>query len=182
MPVQTDTVIQFSGLKSGFYDYDFTLGKEFFEGFENEDLNDGEVHFQVNMEKKERLMLFHISFDGMVKTQCDRCLGMMEVPVEDNHLLTVRISDKEQESEDEDVVILPDSENSIDLAQWLYEYVVIALPLQHVHPDDENGNSTCDPEMLKYITAESDEESETSNPTGEIDPRWAKLMDLKQGE
>ena len=177
MPVQTDTVIQFSGLKSGLYDFDFTLGKEFFEGFENEDLSDGDVRFHVNLERKERLMLFHISFDGIVRTQCDRCLGLMEIPVEGNHLLTVRISDKEQESDDEDVVILPENENSIDLSQWLYEYVVIALPLQHVHPDDAEGNSTCDPEMLKYITTE---DAENEKESDEIDPRWAKLLDLKK--
>ena len=31
-----DTIIRLSGLKSGRYNYDFSLGKDFFERFENE--------------------------------------------------------------------------------------------------------------------------------------------------
>lgn len=182
MPVQTDTTIQFSNLKPGNYDFDYTLGKEFFERFEYEDLDNGDVHFDVHLERKERLMLFNISFSGTVQMQCDRCLGAMEVPVSGKHLLTVQISNKSG-NDNEDVVVLPDKECQIDLAQWFYEYVVIALPMRHVHPDDENGNPTCDPEMLRLLdqhrTSETTSSDNADTQPDEIDPRWAQLMKLK---
>lgn len=182
MPVQTDTTIQFSNLKPGNYDFDYTLGKEFFERFEYEDLDNGDVHFDVHLERKERLMLFNISFSGTVQTQCDRCLGAMEVPVSGKHLLTVQISNKSG-NDNEDVVVLPDKECQIDLAQWFYEYVVIALPMRHVHPDDENGNPTCDPEMLRLLDQHRISETTSSDNADTqpdvIDPRWAQLMKLK---
>ena len=40
MTEKVDTKIQFSGLKSGRYTYDFVLGKLFFSSFENENLED----------------------------------------------------------------------------------------------------------------------------------------------
>jgi uncharacterized metal-binding protein YceD (DUF177 family) len=46
------------------------------------------------------------------------------------------------------------------------------VPIRKVHPDDENGESTCDPEIIKRITTEEKEESEG------VDPRWEALKNL----
>lgn len=107
-------------------------------------------------------------------------MGEMDVAVEGEESLCVKFSDTEQ-SDDENIAILPENAFKIDLAPWMYEYVAVAIPMQHVHPEDENGNSTCDPEMLKYITSEEDEIEEAGHgeETDEVDPRWAKLLDLK---
>lgn len=171
-----DTEIQFSGLKSGHYTYMYSLDKSFFETFENEDLRDGNVEFEVELEKRERMMLFTFTFNGQIKTECDRCLGEMTVEVEGKETLCVKFSDTET-SDREDEVILPTSAYKIDLAQWMYEYVAVAMPIQHVHADDEEGNSTCDPAMLAYISEGSEENESTQ--TDEVDPRWAKLLELK---
>ena len=72
-----------------------------------------------------------------------------------------------------DVVILPESAFKIDLAQWMYEYVAIAMPIQKVHPEGE-----CDPEMLKYLS--DGDAGEEENTTGETDPRWDALKQLME--
>ena len=174
MKNRIDTEIQFSGLKPGNYQYNYALTKEFFAAFDNDILSDGEVNFEVNMEKKERLLIFTFTFSGKIKTTCDRCLGDLEVPVNGKETLCVKFSDDE-ESDNEDIVILPESAYKIDLAPWLYEYVVVAKPMQCIHPDDENGNSTCDPEMLKYLQQQEEEPME-EEPI--IDPRWDKLREI----
>lgn len=168
MKSKMDTEIQFSGLKPGRYEYTYTLDREFFEGFENENLSDGTVYFRVILDKTEREMMFSFSFHGLMKTQCDRCLGEMEVHVEGKEQLSVHFSDQKQEESDEEVV-LPTNAYKIDLAQWMYEYVAVAMPQWHTH---EIGD--CDPAMLDYL---ADEEAERS--TDEVDPRWAKLLELK---
>lgn len=167
-----DTIVQFSGLKCGSYDYTFELGNDFFAAFKNENLNAGEVVFQVKLEKMENLLVFHFDFQGKVSTVCDRCLDDIEVPVSGEQTLYVKFSDEEV-SDNEDVVYLPSNEYKIELAQWMYEYVVVAMPMQCVHPDDENGNPTCNPEMMKYITTDSEE------PSKEMDSRWSELAKLK---
>lgn len=180
MKSKIDTTIQFSGLKTGCYEYEYMLDDAFFSSFENEELSQGTVRFMVKLEKTERLLMINFSFSGIMKAECDRCLGEMEVPVEGEEILCVKFSDTET-SDREDEVILPTSAYKIDIAQWMYEYVAVAMPMQHVHPDDEEGNPTCDQEMLQYITGVADEETDedkVSTPN-EVDPRWAKLLDLK---
>ena len=134
MQTQNDTVIQFSGLKPGVYAYSYTVDGSFFERFENEELRDGNVVFEVSMERGERMLLFNFAYHGTIRTTCDRCLGEMEVPVEGEQRLCVKFSDTET-SDDENVAILPESAFQIDLAQWMYEYVAIAMPIQKVHPE-----------------------------------------------
>ena len=179
MRPKVDTVIQFSGLKPGKYSYEYTLDNAFFEGYENDELRDGKVDFEVILERRERMLMFYFTFHGKVNTTCDRCLGEMEVPVEGEEQLCVKFSDTET-SEDENVVYLPENAYQIDLAQWMYEYVAVSMPIQKVHPEGE-----CNPEMLKYISDEEDVESRDGVEgeigelgEGESDPRWDALKQL----
>lgn len=177
MNANIDTTIQFSGLKSGKYKFEYVLDSSFFEGFENEELREGTVVFAVILEKSERHLMINFSFKGTILSTCDRCLGELEIPVEGEQTLCVKFSDTEF-SEDEDVVFLPEDAYQIDLAQWMYEYVVISLPMVKVHPEGE-----CDAEMLKFICEELDEsegEDDTVRelPDGETDPRWDALKKL----
>ena len=92
MSPKIDTVVQFSGLKSGRYEYCYALDNSFFEGYENEELREGNVDFKVVLERREQMLLFTFTFHGVVKTTCDRCLGEMEVPVEgEENKLQVRM-------------------------------------------------------------------------------------------
>ena len=175
MKPKIDTVVQFSCLKSGRYEYEHALDNSFFKTYENEDLQEGNVNFHVILEKRERTLLFTFAFQGTVKTTCDRCLGELLIPVEGDATLCVKFSDTET-SDDEDTVILSEDAYQIDLAQWMYEYVVVSLPIQKVHAEGE-----CDPEMLKYIAEEHSERDDTEVrelSEGESDPRWAPLKDL----
>ena len=102
MKPKIDTIVQFSGLESGRYEYNYTLDNSFFERFKNEELREGEVNFAVVLEKRERLLMFNFAFHGVVKTICDRCLGELEVPVSGEETLCVKFSDTET-SDKEDV-------------------------------------------------------------------------------
>lgn len=176
MKANIDTTIQFSGLKSGKYVFNYVLDSGFFEGFENEELKDGNVEFAVNLEKSERYLMIKFTFKGQINSICDRCLGEIIIPVEGEQTLCVKFSDTET-SEDENVVFLPEDAYQIDLSQWMYEYVAVSMPMQKIHPEGE-----CDPEMLKYINNEEIESEEDDNMRmlgeGESDPRWDALKKL----
>jgi uncharacterized metal-binding protein YceD (DUF177 family) len=121
--------------------------------------------------------MFFFDYSGEVRTTCDRCLDELTMPIAGSESLCVKFSDTEQ-SDDEDVVFLPEKAHSIDLAQWMYEYVAVAMPIQCVHPDDAEGNPTCDPEMMQYLTEEATPDSPEEER--ETDPRWDVLKTLKK--
>ena len=163
-----DRKIHLSGLKSGVYTYHMQLDDAVLEGFKNEEIKGGNVDFDIKMEKNERVTMLTIAMKGEVRTECDRCLGEMTVPVEGNETLNIRFSDSET-SDDEETVILPEGTADLDLTLWLYEYVAVRIPLQHSHPDGE-----CDPEVTRYIA-----DSEQPHDDDYVDPRWEALKKLK---
>ncbi len=168
-----DTTIRFSGLKPGRYEYAFVLDDAFFAERKNDEIRGGSVEIKAKMERKEHLLMFNFELQGEVETWCDRCLGEMKVPIEGEEALCVRFSDTEV-CDDEDVVVLPEDAYEIDLEQWLYEYVAVRIPLQHMHPEGE-----CDPNMVCYLTSE---EELAARQTEGTDPRWSALKEMLNDE
>ena len=178
MDTKKDLIIGFSGLKSGSYDYDFELGDDFFSRYGNENLQKCKAVFKVKLEKKERLMKFETEFSGTLSTFCDRCLKPLEMPISGRDTLYVEFGDETRESDDDNLVILPEGEGRIDLSQFLYECVATSMPMRHVHPDDENGDPTCDRQMLDLLQSVAVDEEKSASQE-EVNPIWEKLKDLK---
>jgi len=165
--------IQFVGLEPGNHQFEFEVNDSFFEHFEFSQIQQGQVHVTVDLQKMERMMIFNIAFEGDVQVTCDRCTNEFYTPVADEQQLIVKLG-AEYLEESEDVVVIPETEYQFDLSTYIYEFIHLALPARLLHPDDENGNSTCDPEMLRLL--------EKLAPTGTVDPRWEALKKLKTEE
>jgi uncharacterized protein len=159
------------GLKEGRHAIDFTIGKEFFEQFEESEIKEGSLIAYIEMDKRSSHIDLIIRISGHVLVSCDRCLEMFFNPVDCNNRILVKFG-KSTEDTDPDIIAIPVDEQELDLQQHIYEFIHLALPIKRVHPDDDNGNSTCDPVMLKKLE-ELIVEDEIEN-----DPRWDELKKL----
>ena len=163
--------IGLSGLKEGRHTIDFEIDNKFFESFEESEIKEGSLFANIELEKRSSHIDLFIRISGKVKVCCDRCLEMFFYPVESESRLLVKLGKKIEDS-DPDIISLTTDEHDLDLQQYLYEYIHLALPIKRVHPDDQYGNSTCDPEMLKKLRELIVEEE------NENDPRWDELKKL----
>lgn len=166
--------VRISGLGEGNHNFSFELDKQFFALFEHPDLENGQVRAEVMMEKKAGVMSLHFSLDGEVEVVCDRCLEKYMTGISTTQSLFVKTGDTPGELED-DVLMIGRDDHEIDVGQYLFEFIVLALPYQKIHPDDMQGNSTCDPDMLKHLDAHSHKETE-QDKNG--DPRWDALKGI----
>jgi uncharacterized protein len=162
--------IQFVGLEPGNHQFEYEVKDSFFEHFEFSQIQHGDIQVTVNLEKMERMMIFDIGIEGDVLVTCDRCTNEFKLTLSDSQRLIVKLG-AEYIEESEDVVVIPETDYQFDLSSYIYEFIHLALPARILHPDDENGNSTCDPEMLRLL--------ETLTPTETVDPRWEALKKLK---
>ncbi|MCQ2271550.1 MAG: DUF177 domain-containing protein [Bacteroidales bacterium] len=168
--------IRIAGVEIGKYSYSMTCDKEFFEISELSDLQDGCLNLRVEMDKSEKMLDLKFHFQGEVEALCDRCLDPVRFEMDfSEHLVVNLVPEVEDDFENDDNIWMVD-ENiyELDLFHFVYESICLALPHRIVHPNDENGNSTCNPEVLKRLEAMSHRES-----THEVDDRWAALKDLK---
>jgi uncharacterized metal-binding protein YceD (DUF177 family) len=161
--------IQFVGLEPGNHQFEYEVKDSFFEHFEFSQIQHGHIHVTVDLQKMERMMIFDISIDGEVLVTCDRCTNDFNMPLSDKQRLIVKLG-AEYTEESEDVVVIPETEYQFNLASYIYEFIHLALPARLLHADDESGNSTCDPDMLRLL--------ETLTPSESVDPRWDALKKL----
>lgn len=164
--------IQFSGLTEGIHFFDFSADKLFFACFENSDLKEGNIHIRVELEKRSTYLRLDFNIEGEVELICDRCLEKYFQIIQGNYPMFVKFTDVPAEDSDE-VIFLQHGDYQVNVAKLIYEFIVLSVPIRHVHPDDENGNSLCDPEMLKKIDKYRAPETENK-----VDPRWNDLRKL----
>jgi len=165
-------IIPFSGLKAGNYDYSFEIDGRFFEEFEYSEIREGKLHVDCLLEKQDRMMIFSFRIKGAVRVICDRCAGEFDWPVEGKQQLIVKFG-QEHTEEAEDILVITEKEHELDLSQYLYEYIHLLVPIRKIHGTDENGNSLCDPDVIRYIKEEEEHPA---------DPRWDILKKLKDNK
>lgn len=166
--------IAFKGLGIGTHEFDYQIGKRFFEYFDGGIVGDGDVDVKVKLEKQSAFMALEFQVKGTVKIPCDRCLELFDQPVESKNTVYVKYGEENFEDGD-DVIWIGADDVMINVAKLIYDFVVLSVPIKHVHPEDKKGNSLCDPEMLKKLSAMSVPEK-GENP--ETDSRWNELKKL----
>ncbi len=163
-------VISFGGLKPGVHQFSFEVDDLFFEQFEHSEIKKGKLTIGVAFEREEKMLILNFLINGKVDVPCDRCYESFLLPVYGKERLIIKFGNDFHE-ENEEVLIIPVGETQIDISPFIYEFVHLLIPYRRVHPEDENGNSQCDPEVIKRI----DEREAASEP----DPRWEVLKKLK---
>ena len=157
--------IPFTGLNLGNHHYDFKIDKAFFDLFEYCEITDGEFDVEVELERKETMLILDFKLSGNVIDLCDRCGNEVTLPVTYEERIYVKF--EEESSDDESILVIPQNAHQINIAELLEEFAVLSLPVRKVH---EKGK--CDKKALKRLEKMEHHDSQ------EIDPRWEKLKGL----
>lgn len=163
--------IPVSGLHNGLHAYDFSIGKEFFDCFEESPIADGLVEVHFTFDKSPDLYELNFEITGTVKVTCDRCLEEFDLPIDDEQMLLVKFDEKPWE--DAEVVYITPDTQQLNVAKYIYEFINLAVPIAKTH-DDADGQ--CDPEMLKYLEPGEEDASNDDAP----DPIWNALKGLNR--
>lgn len=163
-------IINFVGLKLGVHNFEYLITSSFFEAMQSEEILNTNIKLDLEFEKQANLMTLTFIFSGDFETICDRCADPLTIPIEFSETLYFNISESESSSEDDDVISISPSDYEIDISQFVYEFIMVSIPMKRVHLNDAEGNSLCNEETLRLL-----EESKSTS----IDPRWEILNKLK---
>lgn len=142
--------IQYHSFQNGSHDLVFDVDDAFFTHFAESEVRQGSVTVKVLMNKTDRQLRFDFHLEGQVRIACDLCLDDYDQPVDSFFTLYGKFGDGN--SDDElDVVWIPEQAGEVDLAAFVYEYIILSLPLKRIHPPRESGESGCDPDMLNRL-------------------------------
>lgn len=166
--------IPFVGLKLGKHLFEYEIKNSFFDFFEYDEFNDATVKASLEFEKKTTLLELHFTISGSVNVNCDLTNEAYNQDVDGGFNLVVKFGN-EYNDDNEDILIIPHGEYEINVAQYIYELIVLSVPQKRVHPGVEDG--TLDSEILDKLKELSPETDNKEN-SNEIDPRWQTLKKL----
>ncbi|MEE9348561.1 MAG: DUF177 domain-containing protein [Flavobacteriaceae bacterium] len=161
--------IQFTGLKIGLHQFNYTIEKTFFEPYPYNDFIDTKVNVQIDFNKQNTLFELYFSMQGVVRVNCDVSGEEYDQEVANTLNLIVKFGEA-YNNEDEQILIIPHHEFELDVSQFIYELIVLSVPTKRLHPGIINGT-------LKSKAMDKLEEMNTKNKE-QIDPRWEKLKGL----
>lgn len=161
---------------------EFDLNDDFFAAMEGL-VQRGTIHTKIDCSCLGTRFKFNIHSEGIVIAPCDRCLADVELRIDTDDELFVQLG--EEYDDDGECVTIPETEGRIDLAQFIYEFIALSMPITICH---EPGN--CDESMMQTLSMHQatrsgqeddfegiDSATDTDN-SGVVDARWAKLKAL----
>jgi len=162
--------IPIQGLKIGIHRFKYTLDSAFFRQFEDSPIVEGLVEAVLELDIRSDMLLLDFQLEGYSEAECDRCTASIHLPILTERQLVVKYGDAEGDEDDEVVFISRDTPE-FNVAPYLYEFAVLALPITNTYDCESDPNPPCNRDVLKYLENEADE--------GKSNPLWDALKGLK---
>jgi uncharacterized metal-binding protein YceD (DUF177 family) len=163
-------IIKFAGLPVGSHEFEFGIKGKFFEQYTECEIEGADLKAVVTLLKQNTLMQLKLELQGTVILPCDRCLKAGAFPIDVDQELVVKYGDPD-ESNDE-LMVISEGEGQADISHYLYEFVMLALPLKRI-PCEVNEGFVCDEKTLKRLNENISHEEQDN-------PQWEKLNQLKK--
>lgn len=168
-------LIAFIGLKLGKHQFDYQINKSFFDHFEYDDFENCNININVILEKKETHLELNFSHKGTVYLPCDSTGEMFDLVVKNKIKLVVQFGENFN-NDNEELLILPHGEFQIDISQYIYEMVILSIPLRREHPGIKQGYLLS--KVLDKLEELQVKDINSNNKSNDTDPRWDKLRNL----
>lgn len=179
--------VDLKGMQMPVLEQEFELDDQFFIDLDAPEVRQGRGHVSLEVKKQAAGSAFELSFDieGIVVVQCDRCLDDMEQEIAISDRLMVKLGT--EYSEEDDWVTIPEEDGEINVAWYIYEFIVLAIPLKHVHAPGQCNEAmaeklkehlriAADDEDIASVEMEEDEDLESTSQIS--DPRWNELKKI----
>jgi uncharacterized protein len=172
-----DYNIEIYKLANGRHNYNFEVNDLFFSMFEGSLVERGSGLITIELQKTDSFIKMDFDIEGMYELCCDRSLENYFHPYSTREHVIFKFGDEPKELDDDVFVILKNTQR-LNVAQLIYEFISITIPMKKLHPRFADEP---DDDVEQLIYSSMDEEPEMGDTSeNEIDPRWLKLKNLRK--
>ena len=173
-----DFEIAFVGLKPGIHEYNYEINDRFFEVFQQQDFRHCKANVKLTLDKNNGFMLLKFEIGGTLEVTCDRCNSNLPLELWDEFHMTVKMVEEPElmngQEDDPDVWYISRGESHIDVANWIYEFINLSIPMQKSCNYEKMDGPYCNPsarDVLKNLEPEDKEKKDN--------PIWKGLEQFK---
>lgn len=160
--------IAFVGLKPGVHVYEYRIDDKFFTEYGEQDFVNCKADVKLSLDKKTGFIQLQFDVGGSVDVICDRCGNTLTKQLWDEFNLVVKMVEEpeamNEQEEDPDVYYISRGESHLHLADWLYEFINLSIPMQKMCTEEQYGGPLCNKEVLQKLKQMEDEVMKETNP------------------
>ncbi|MEQ8471635.1 MAG: DUF177 domain-containing protein [Marinoscillum sp.] len=164
--------IDIFSLSHKLHEFEFEIDDRLFSLYEHSLVDKGKGHCKLQIDRSETMMSLHFDIDVKIELTCDRSLDQFDYPVKIDENLIIKFGE-ENYTLSEEVIVIKQDTASINVAEFIYEFIMLAVPMKKLHPRYEATEEE-EPDLI--YTSQQDDTKEQSD---EVDPRWEALKKLK---
>lgn len=173
-----DFEIAFVGLKPGVHEFSYTIDDRFFEAFQQQDFKNCEAKVKLLLDKKPGFMQLKFEVGGTLQVVCDRCNNDLPLQLWDDFNITVKVVENpevmNEQEEDPDMYYIGQGDAHFDVANWIYEFINLSIPMQKTCSYEKMDGPHCNPRALDVLKKMEPEEKENKE-----NPIWKGLEKFK---
>ncbi|HLX91418.1 MAG TPA: DUF177 domain-containing protein, partial [Puia sp.] len=147
--------IPFVGLKPGVHEFEYRITDRFFEAYQQQDFKNCNVVVKLALDKKNGFMLLKFEVAGSIEVTCDRCGNALPIELWDEFNILAKLVEEpdlmNEQEEDPDVYYISRNESHLHIADWIYEFINLSIPLQRMCEENEIGGKFCNKEVLSML-------------------------------
>src|SRR5688572_23460799 len=174
-----DFEIAFVGLKPGVHEYNYEITDKFFVDFQQQDFRNCRAKVKLLLEKNSSFMMLKFEVGGTLEVTCDRCNNTLPFDLWDEFRMTIKMVEEPEimndQEDDPDVYYIGRNESHVDVANWIYEFINLSIPMQKVCSYEKMDGPHCNPtarDLLKKLEMEEKKKTEEN-------PIWKGLEKFK---
>lgn len=147
--------IAFVGLKPGEHEFHYEISDKFFAEYDSQDFANVNAQVKLTLDKKTGFFLLKFDIGGSLEVTCDRCNNKLPLQLWDEFKLVVKMVDNPKEmndqEEDPDVYYIDRNETHLHLADWIYEFINLSIPMTRMCSEEQMGGPHCNMEVLEKL-------------------------------
>lgn len=171
-----DYNIEIYKLSDGKHIYNFEVDDNFFARFENSLIERGSGLVAIELEKTSSFIKMVFDIQGMYELTCDRSLENYFHPYNTREKVIFKYGEEAKELDDDVFIILKGTQR-LNVAQLIYEFISITIPMKKLHPKFADEPEV-EEDLLIYTSMDEEDKDRETEPEKDIDPRWLKLKNL----
>ncbi len=159
--------IAFVGLKPGLHEYDYEVDSKFFQDYKQTDFSNCQAKIKLTLERNTSFLMLKFEVGGNMDVVCDRCGNNLGMELWDEFNLIVKLVENPDEmnvtEDDPDIHYISRTESHLHVADWIYEFVTLSIPMQRSCKEEEIGGPQCNKEVLEMLK-KMEEVNKGNNP------------------
>ena len=183
-------------LPKGTHQFEYHLDKQFFDNMESADIRDADVNVTLEVTYANDVYDLHFTVKGSVVVPCDRCLDDLTLDIDTTYSVKVKYGEEYRDDSD-DIMEIPESDTTLNVAYMIYDTVSLAIPIKHVHPMGKcnramssllkkhravaanDADAELEDELIEEMDSMPEPSDDSRDEDAPSDPRWDKLKDLQ---